>query len=183
MQSLSSARRVRSSSSARLSAAAIGAAVVAGLVLPAPLASASPVRSGDGAATASRTTAWERVPVHNGGFQRGDDGWRATGAEDFLRATNDGMYGGGIELRTRRQSTAALNDQQNVVSSTRQGREYRATVWVRTATPSVDAQLRLREVSNGVQVDSTTESVTLRDRRWHQLTIDHTTVAAGSTTA
>jgi hypothetical protein len=146
---------------------------------------ATPTAAGSTSAAppvAATAAAWKAQPVVNRSFSRGARGWAATGDHDRLVTSRHGHRdGGAVVLRTSRTSTAALNDERNVIASTAAGRAYRATAWVRTSTPDVPAQLRIREVSNGSEVRVTDRTVTLDDRRWHRLRIRHVAAAAGST--
>ena len=145
-------------------------------VAPASAAAATTVAS----SVASRP--WVKRVIPNWSFGQGTAHWLATGESDRLVSSDRGhLDGRAIALRTSVTSTAALNDEQNVVASTGTGRIYRAAAWVRTPTPGASVQLRIREVRDGRELKSTHRTLDLNDRSWKRVRIYHTAAASGST--
>lgn len=85
-----------------------------------------------------------------------------------------------LRLTTGRTDTVALNDQPNSVGAASQGSRYRVSAWVRTATPNVTTQLRIREVQGTALVSTEGPHVWLADSAWHLLSFDYQVKRQGS---
>jgi hypothetical protein len=129
--------------------------------------------------TASAATTLGPNLVVNGAGEQDTAGWvtRAPGklssvagrSGKALRVTNAGTTA----------STVALNDKVNTVASTVAGTKYTVQAWVRTASPKVTTQLRLREVKAGALVQSDGPHVWIQDTAWHKLSFSFTAKSTG----
>lgn len=119
--------------------------------------------------------------VKNGHFEHTIAGWKAEN-ETVLTRVPQGRDGGwAVRLGTSRNNgTPVLNDQPNTVSSTRAGHKYRAKVWVRTATPPMQVNLRVREAAGGQVVQRAQQYSYLTDRTWHKVVVDLTAKRTGA---
>jgi hypothetical protein len=168
----------------RRPSAVAGAALVASLMvaLP-PVAPPSTALSATSSSVVStqRVDTWTDRAVANASFTRGTRHWLATGEHDRLAVARLG-HGDrhAAVLRTSTTSTAALNDELNVVQDTVRRRVYRASAWVRTNEPGVAVQLRIREVGDGAELKTSERTFTPRNRRWHRLVLRHPAAATGS---
>jgi PKD repeat protein len=117
-------------------------------------------------------------------FEGGTDGWTGYGGATIQRVS--GGIHGAVALEVRGPVTTTefgINDSPNWVAKTlAAGTRYRFSAWVRAATSTGQARLRIREYLNGVQVGGTTRSapVTLGSA-WQRLAVDHVAEATGST--
>jgi Carbohydrate binding domain/Glycosyl hydrolase family 26 len=119
--------------------------------------------------------------VRNGSFDNGLSGWRVK-APGTMRLITPGHNGGSaVRLGTTSTATVALNDDVNSVASATKGSTFRATAWIRTTTPNVTAQLRLREVAGSGPANQGSSQLWLQDTAWHQVSFEYTTQTAGST--
>jgi parallel beta-helix repeat protein len=123
--------------------------------------------------------------VSNPSFETDTTGWANYNGSGIARVS--GGQSGSYALEMTGTATGLVtfgtNDSPNWISSTGgPGRTYRFTAYVRSASDSGTAKLRVREYFNSVQQGSTTYSaaVTLSST-WQQLTVDYTIQIAGST--
>jgi len=154
---------------------AIAAAVAASLGVGAAVSFA---QNGSGGTAADDSAARELVA--NGSFDAGQEGWKIK-SPGTLTSVAGGRSGDALEIGTERNSTVALNDVSNVVPQAAVGSEFQVSAWVRTATPEVTTQLRVREVLDGELVGQGDSYVWLNDTDWHQVAFDYATAAEGST--
>lgn len=154
-----SVHRARARSSRRLIAALAASLLAVTLVHAAP----SAANAADG----------ELLP--NPDFSQGADGWRTNGPGQQLTILPSGI----AQLTTSATQNATLNDRTNVVQNTELGSTYVVSARVRTTTPSVKGALRIREVSSG-QASVSQSSFTLAGQGWKDVSLEVTTVRAGS---
>lgn len=110
----------------------------------------------------------------NADFTNGTKGWVTNGTNQVLTVS-----GGVAKLTTKKTGSATLNDRPNAVKNKTKGTKYVATARVRTTSPSVKGYLRIREVS-GSKVNATSTAFTLSNTGWRTVTLDVTTIYAGS---
>ena len=110
--------------------------------------------------------------VVNGTFADGVNGWRTNATTQKLTAKTSGTEKF-ARLSTTSSVTATLNDTVNTVDSAPLGTTYLATARVRTTTPNVSGQLRVREV--GTATISHTAAFSLRDTAWTTVELELTT--------
>lgn len=112
--------------------------------------------------------------VVNGGFEVGTPGWRTNDSSTQELAVVSGGHSGrhAVELTTNRKQTAVLNDELNTVRSTKAGTRYTVSAWVRTDTPGISGQVRVREEQGDVPL--TGSSFNLTDTNWTKIAFDVT---------
>ena len=119
--------------------------------------------------------------VVNPGFESGTTGWRTNSAAERLATVTSAHAGtAAARLTVTSQVDAVLNDTTNTVASTAAGTTYHAQAYVRTSTPSVAGQLRVREVAGGSMVSYKVTKFTLSDTTWHLVALDYTPTRSGS---
>lgn len=116
--------------------------------------------------------------VVNGTFDGGPAGWFASSQSlAVVQPTQGSAF---ARLSGRSGSTLVLNDRSNTVVDSAVGVEYRVSASVRTNTPKLNGQLRIREVGAD-SVVSHGSSFTLRDTAWHAVTLSVKTTKPGAT--
>lgn len=133
----------------------------------------------NGSGTAADDSAARELVV-NGSFEAGQDGWKIK-SPGVLDTVTDGRSGEALRIGTESRSTVALNDVTNVAPQTAADSSFQVSAWVRTTTPDVTGQLRVREVLDGELVGQGDSYVSLHDTDWHQLSFDYATEVEGST--
>jgi len=112
--------------------------------------------------------------VVNGSFDEGTSGWRTPGTHQQLSSYvgSDGdVYG---QLSASGTTTLRLNDQRNTVATSDPGVTYRVTAQVASAQPTLNGQVRVREVGpDGVRTYAAPFS--LRGTGWQTVTFAFTT--------
>jgi hypothetical protein len=119
--------------------------------------------------------------ISNPGFETDLAGWSPLSAPQHVARVAGGHSGGyAARLWSTSAGTVVLKDSPNTVTSTKAGDVYHVAAWVRTTTPSVDAVLRIREVSGkGDLVSQHGEQVRLKDDSWTQIDFDYTVAKTG----
>lgn len=118
--------------------------------------------------------------VVNGGFENGTSGWRTNDSSNQQLAIVNGGHGGShaVVLTTKSSQTAVLNDSINTVKSTKAGTRYAVSAWVRTDTPGISGQVRIREEQGNVPL--TGSSFYLTTKNWTKVAFDVTAAYSGS---
>ena len=116
--------------------------------------------------------------VVNGGFDNGTNGWKTNTAAQSITAVSGGRTGQAASLGTSTTGDVVLNDAAATIPTTTSGKSYSVSAWVKTQTPGVSGQLRIREVSgSGVKTHST--PFKLGDSEWHEVKLSVTTTSSG----
>ncbi len=116
--------------------------------------------------------------VVNGGFENGTTAWKTNTAAQSITAVSGGRTGQAASLATSTRGDVVLNDKVATVATTTSGKSYSVSAWVKTQTPGVSGQLRIREVSaSGVKSHST--PFKLSDTQWHEVKLSVTTSSSG----
>ena len=118
--------------------------------------------------------------VVNGGFENGTTGWRTNDSSNQQLAVVSGGHSGAhaVALTTRSTQTAVLNDSINTVKSTQAGTRYAVSAWVRTDTPGISGQVRVREEQGSVPL--TGSSFYLTTKEWTKIAFNVTAAYSGS---
>jgi hypothetical protein len=116
--------------------------------------------------------------VRNKGFERGLDGWRASGtARPRLLRIHPGWTKkpgtAAARIRATRTGRARLNDVPNTVGRTTKGASYAAAAWVRTTTPNVRVVIRIREIRPGRLVSQSVRALRLTGTAWQKISVRH----------
>jgi hypothetical protein len=116
--------------------------------------------------------------VANGDFAAGLAAWTVkTPGRLSLVAGRQG--GSAVRLSSSTTATVVLNDAVNTVANTSTAAQLHVTAWIRTSTPNVTAQLRVREVASAALVGQGSTQLWLHDTSWHQIGFDYTPLANG----
>ena len=112
--------------------------------------------------------------VVNGGFEAGTTGWRTNDSSTQELAIVSGGHSGGhaVELTTKHTQTAVLNDGLNTVRASKAGTRYSVSAWVRTDTPGISGQVRVREEQGDVPLTGSTFHLTTDS--WTKIAFDVT---------
>jgi hypothetical protein len=116
--------------------------------------------------------------VSNPGFDADTAGWNAPESDLSRVGGADGDYA--VRLNDPRDGVAVLNDTPNTVESTTLGASYTASAWVRTSTPPLTAELRIREATEAGHVTTSTTSVRLDGPGWQRVSVSHAAVLPAS---
>ncbi len=119
--------------------------------------------------------------VVNGGFEQGLHGWRVNDpAGTSLTQGTPGRTGAhAATLLALKTGTVALNDARNTVIGTSDATTYAVSAWLRTTSPGVIAQLRIREVRAGKLVSTGGQAARLGGD-WQQVTMAYKTATSGA---
>ena len=119
--------------------------------------------------------------VTNGHFESSLSGWKTENETVLTRAPGGHNGNWSVRLGTsKNKGTPVLNDQPNTVTSAKVGHTYRAKMWVRTTTPPMQVNLRVREAAGGQVVQREQQYSYLTDKAWHRVTVDLTAKQAGA---
>jgi parallel beta-helix repeat protein len=121
--------------------------------------------------------------VGNPSFESDTSGWKPYGSATIQRVA--GGQDGAFALEVRGPASTAqfgIDDSPSWVATTpAAGTRYRCTAWVRSATHTGEARLRIREYLSGAQVGTTTRSPgVILSPSWQMLSVDYVAGAAGS---
>jgi hypothetical protein len=117
--------------------------------------------------------------VVNGSFTVGLAGWKVKDPAQ-LELVAGRQEGSAVRLSTTGAATVVLNDAVNTVSDTSRAAALHVTAWIRTTTPNVTAQLRVREVAPAGLVGQGSTQLWLHDTSWHQIGFDYTPLTDGA---
>src|SRR5207302_3403141 len=117
--------------------------------------------------------------IGNSGFEVDTSGWQAGATFNSLTRVAGGHSGGWAAQLSNTSAGAhcSLDDKPSWVGVTQAG-PYTASIWVRSDTPGVAFELRVREYKSGVQQGSFTTFATLTSS-WQLVTLAYTPVAPG----
>lgn len=122
--------------------------------------------------------------LDHSGFRMGAEGWdvQSTARLD-VRRSSPGAVGSRYALRIQTHATAdvSLIDSRHQAPTAEQGQLYRGIVYVRTDTPAVRGQLRVREMRDGRQLGTGGASFTLTNTQWQRVTFRYRALASTST--
>lgn len=113
--------------------------------------------------------------VKNGSFEKNLSGWRTNASSVKLRSSSVAHDGGkSARLTVKAAGNAVLDDEPNSVATTSKGTSYAISAWVRTNSPGLSGQLRVRQVgADGVVAFGT--SFWLTDKAWTKVGLVLTT--------
>ena len=112
--------------------------------------------------------------VKNGSFDKNLSGWESNKSSTLSSSSSNHGGGKSASLKMKKNGNAVLDDTPNSVSSTTKGTGYALSAWVRTSTPNVSGQLRVRQVgAKGVEVFGT--SFWLTNTSWTKVDLALTT--------
>lgn len=156
------------------------AAVTLALTIPTALAA---VGSQDEDASTTDDRSGGSNLVVNGGFEQGDLGWRTNDPDyQVMEISREFSKAGeaAAVLSTSRYGQIVLNDLINTEASTRAGRVYRLTAYVRAQGGSIGGRLRLREVSGGDPIAEASALFDADASGWSRVQLSYLAQRAGS---
>ncbi len=121
--------------------------------------------------------------VGNPGFETNLTGWAGTGSATLTRVAGGRTGSFCMEVKAPSTSSYGVNDNPNWVASVPAiGTKYRVSAWIRSAVHRGTTKLKVKEFVGTTQQGSTIYSpVITLSATWQLLTVDYTSVRAGST--
>lgn len=119
--------------------------------------------------------------LDHSGFRMGAEGWDVRSkAQLDVRRSSPGAVGSRYAVRIETDATADVSLADSQAPRAEQGQLYRGIVYVRTDTPVVGGELRLRETRDGRQLGTRAAVFTLGDKQWQRVTFRYRALASTS---